>query len=125
MGLQTLEAGEKELNRLRKLKLERMGDLMLASREKIQGNVHTVVAVFVALRPVAIRRHVVGYCQQRDTYSACILGAGARVSGVTDMCVTRLGIMHPCACDFFFCITRLCWFAALRSSLASKSKVTE
>lgn len=37
MGLQTLEAGEKELNRLRKLKLERMGDLILTARTKIQG----------------------------------------------------------------------------------------
>lgn len=37
MGLQTLEAGETELNRLRKLKLEKMGDLVLASRARIQG----------------------------------------------------------------------------------------
>lgn len=37
MGLQTLEAGEKELNRLRKLKLEKMGDLVRASRARIQG----------------------------------------------------------------------------------------
>lgn len=37
MGLQTLEAGETELNRLRKLKLEKMGELVLASRARIQG----------------------------------------------------------------------------------------
>ncbi|CAM9223821.1 unnamed protein product, partial [Hapterophycus canaliculatus] len=36
MGLQTLEAGETELNRLRKLKLEKMGDLVRASRARIQ-----------------------------------------------------------------------------------------
>ncbi|CAM9595800.1 unnamed protein product [Ectocarpus sp. 12 AP-2014] len=36
MGLQTLEAGETELNRLRKLKLEKMGELVLASRVKIR-----------------------------------------------------------------------------------------
>eukprot|EP00752_Nemacystus_decipiens_P008014 g7161.t1 len=36
MGHQTLEAGETELNRLRKLKLEKMGDLVLASRTRIQ-----------------------------------------------------------------------------------------
>ncbi|CAM9748161.1 unnamed protein product [Ectocarpus sp. 8 AP-2014] len=36
MGLQTLEAGETELNRLRKLKLEKMGELVLASRAKIR-----------------------------------------------------------------------------------------
>lgn len=40
MGLQTLEAGETELNRLRKLKLEKMGELVLASRAKIRG-MHT------------------------------------------------------------------------------------
>lgn len=40
MGLQTLEAGERELNRLRKLKLEKMGELVLASRAKIRG-MHT------------------------------------------------------------------------------------
>lgn len=39
MGLQTLEAGETELNRLRKLKLEKMGELVLASRAKIRGMV--------------------------------------------------------------------------------------
>lgn len=39
MGHQTLEAGETELNRLRKLKLEKMGDLVLASRTRIQGRV--------------------------------------------------------------------------------------
>lgn len=76
MGLQTLEAGEKELNRLRKLKLERMGDLMLSSREKIQGTVYTVVAVFVALRAVVVRRHVVVYCQQRNKCSCLNAGDG-------------------------------------------------
>ncbi len=39
MGLQTLEAGETELDRLRQLKLEKMGDLVLTSRARIQGTV--------------------------------------------------------------------------------------
>ncbi|CAM9095244.1 unnamed protein product, partial [Laminaria digitata] len=37
MSLQTLEAGETELDRLRKLKLHKMGDLIQASRATIQG----------------------------------------------------------------------------------------
>lgn len=37
MGLQTLEAGETELDRLRQLKLEKMGELVLTSRARIQG----------------------------------------------------------------------------------------
>lgn len=86
MGLQTLEAGEKELNRLRKLKLERMGDLMLASREKIRGTVHTMVAVFVALRPVGMRGHVVVYCQQRNK-CFCLYPGGGGSSIWGDRCV--------------------------------------
>lgn len=38
MSLQTLEAGETELDRLRKLKLHKMGDLIQASRTTIQGD---------------------------------------------------------------------------------------
>lgn len=36
MGVQTLEHGEQELRRLRKLKVEKMGELMHAARERLQ-----------------------------------------------------------------------------------------
>lgn len=39
MGVQTLEAGEKELKRLRKLKQEKMGDFILAARVRIRGGI--------------------------------------------------------------------------------------
>lgn len=38
MGLQTLEHGEQELGRLRQLKVEKMGDLMLAARARLEGD---------------------------------------------------------------------------------------
>lgn len=51
MGLQTLEAGETELDRLRKLKLEKMGELVLTSRARIQGAVRCSVCLGTALQP--------------------------------------------------------------------------
>lgn len=37
MGVQTLEHGEQELNRLRKLKVEKMGELMHTARSRLQS----------------------------------------------------------------------------------------
>ena len=45
MGLQTLEAGETELARLRKLKKERMGDLVRSKRAKIRGEMYSTILI--------------------------------------------------------------------------------
>lgn len=40
MGVQTLEHGEQELNRLRKLKVEKIGELMHVARARLQSKFH-------------------------------------------------------------------------------------
>lgn len=49
MGVQTIEAGEQELNRLRKLKQEKMGDLILEAREKIRSEATGLERAYVFL----------------------------------------------------------------------------
>lgn len=51
MGVQTIEAGEQELKRLRKLKQEKMGDLILEAREKIRSEATGLERGNVFLRP--------------------------------------------------------------------------